>query len=167
MTSRLLVRVDPEKLAIVKKYMAQKPVRVGELAVELGLRVTKSPLPPSISGLIKPSPETPSGFEIVVNKFEPLERQRFTVAHEIAHFLLHRDEIGSGVTDTIMYRSSLSSRKEAEANQLAAVIVMPPEAVEAELVRLGGLHSPTVVEELAEQFRVSVPAMKVRLSLVA
>jgi IrrE N-terminal-like domain len=167
MTNRLLVRIDPEKLAVVQKHTAEKPVRVGDLAVELGLRVTRSPLPPSISGLIKPTSVTSSGFEVVVNKFEPLERQRFTVAHEIAHYLLHRDEIGSGVTDTIMYRSSLSSRKEAEANQLAALIVMPPEAVEIELARLGGLHSPTVVEELAEQFRVSIPAMKVRLSLVA
>lgn len=167
MTSHLLARIDCDKLGVVRKYMEQKPVRVGELAKELGLRVTRSPLQPSISGLIKPSADTSSGFEIFVNKFENLERQRFTLSHEMAHYLLHREDIGSGITDTIMYRSGLSSRKEAEANQLAALIVMPPEVVEVELDRLGGLHSPTVLEELAQQFRVSVPAMRIRLSLVA
>lgn len=166
MTSNLLARVKASEAEIVRKHMREKPVRVGDLARDLGLQVTRSPLQPAISGLIKPSDQTASGFEVFVNKFEPAERQRFTVAHEIAHYLLHRADIGSGVTDTIMYRSGLSSRKEAEANQLAALIVMPPDAVDAELERLGGLNSPKVVEDLAAAFRVSVPAMKIRLSLV-
>ncbi len=102
MTNHLLARIDRDKLEVVQKHMEQKPVRVGELAQELGLRVTRSPLQPSISGLIKPATDTSSGFEIFVNKFENLERQRFTLAHEIAHYLLHREDIGSGVTDSSM-----------------------------------------------------------------
>lgn len=165
MDRSLAARVDPGEAAIVERFAASYPVKVGELATELGIEVKRAPLEPKISGLIQPSSTSPSGFEIRVNKYEVPERQRFTVAHEIAHYLLHRKEIGSGVVDNILYRSNLTSRKEAEANRLAADIVMPEKAVTAELKRLGGLTSPDIVDQMAELFRVSVPAMKVRLGL--
>lgn len=161
-------RVKEDEAEIVRRFTSSFPVKVGELAKELGLKVTRAPLPPKISGLIQPiqpSADAPAGFEIRVNKYEIPERQRFTVAHEIAHYLLHRDDIGSGVVDSIMYRSNLTSRKETEANRLAADIVMPARAVGRELERLGGQRTEDVVEELATIFRVSVPAMKVRLGV--
>ena len=161
----LLDRVQPEDAAVVARYTSSYPVKVGELAQELGLQVVRSPLLPKISGLIQPSTTAPSGFEIRVNKYEVPERQRFTVAHEIAHYLLHREDIGNGVVDSIMYRSNLTSRKETEANRVAADIVMPANAVSKELARLGGQRTPEVIEELAAIFRVSLPAMKVRLGV--
>ena len=117
--SAIFGRIDEREAAVVKRYMSSFPVKVGELAQELGLKVIRGPLEPKISGWIKPSTDAPARFEIKVNKYEIPERQRFTVAHEIAHYLLHRHDIGSGVIDSIMYRSSLTSRKETEANQLA------------------------------------------------
>lgn len=166
MADLLRERVRPREAEIVRDAMKTRPVKVGALAEALGLKVVRaSNLKATISGLIRPSEDAPSGFEILVNKFEMPERQRFTVAHEIGHFLLHRDEIGSGVVDSVMYRSSLSSRKEAEANGLAATIIMPADAVRSELLKLGSTDEPGVVEELAEQFRVSIPAMKIRLGV--
>ena len=165
MSITLFNRIDQKEAAILYKYMARYPVKVGELAQELGLKVLRGPLEPKISGWIKPAADVPAGFEIKVNKYEVPERQRFTVAHEIAHYLLHRHEIGTGVVDSIMYRSSLTSRKETEANQLAAEIVMPAQAVRRELQRLGGPEVEGVAEEMADLFRVSVPAMKIRLGL--
>lgn len=165
MTLSFADRVDPAEVDVVRHFTAQFPVKVGELAERLGLKVTRAPMPPKISGLIQPSNDAPSGFEIKVNKYEVAERQRFTVAHEIAHYLLHRRDIGAGVVDSIMYRSSLTSRKEVEANRMAADIVMPADAVRRELVRLGGKRTDEVVEQLAAIFKVSVPAMKVRLGV--
>ena len=165
MTLSLIDRVKDNEAEIVKRLTSTYPVKVGELAQELGLKVTRAPLPPKISGVIKPSDDAVAGFEIRVNKYESPERQRFTVAHEIAHYLLHRNEIGSGVVDSIMYRSNLTSRKETEANKLAAEIVMPAKAVGRELERLGGRRTDDVVVELAAIFRVSVPAMKIRLGV--
>lgn len=158
-------RIREHEAEIVGRYTSSFPVKVGELANELGLKVIRAPMPPKISGLIQPSADAPAGFEIRVNKYEMPERQRFTVAHEIAHYLLHRDDIGSGVVDSIMYRSNLTSRKETEANRLAADIVMPARAVGKELDRLGGRRTDDTVETLAAMFRVSVPAMKVRLGV--
>jgi len=159
-------RVDVNELAIVERFINSVPVKVGELAAELGLKVTRAPLPPKISGLIKPSTEARSGYEIKVNKYETMERQRFTVAHEVAHYLLHRSDIGAGVVDSIMYRSSLTSRKEVEANKLAAALVMPAKPVAQQLQVLGGISAPDVAVELAAIFKVSEPAMKVRLGIV-
>ncbi|GAJ29615.1 MAG: ImmA/IrrE family metallo-endopeptidase [Acetobacter sp.] len=158
-------RVREDEAAIVRRFTAVFPVKIGELANALGLKVVRAPLAPRISGLIQPSEDAPAGFEIRVNKFEVSERQRFTVAHEIAHYLLHRHDIGSGVVDSIMYRSELTSRKETEANKLAADLVMPEKAVSAEIKRLGGKRNEEMAEKLAAIFRVSVPAMKVRLGI--
>lgn len=158
-------RVRADEAEIVRRYTSSFPVKVGELANELGLKVVRAPMPPKISGLIQPSADAPAGFEIRVNKYEMLERQRFTVAHEIAHYLLHRDDIGAGVVDSIMYRSNLTSRKETEANKLAADIIMPARVVSRELERIGDIRTDEAVEELASIFRVSVPAMKARLGI--
>jgi Zn-dependent peptidase ImmA (M78 family) len=159
-------RISANERDILRRFTAEYPVKVGELAQALGLTVVRAPLQPKISGLIKPSDRADSGFEIHVNKYESPERQRFTVAHEIAHFLLHRDDIGSGVVDSIMYRSNLTSRKEAEANKLAADIVMPFGAVSKEVSRRGVDRTVELAEALAADFKVSVPAMKIRLGLV-
>ncbi|WP_081639512.1 ImmA/IrrE family metallo-endopeptidase [Euryhalocaulis caribicus] len=159
----LFNRIDDDKLEIVRRHVATHPVKVGALANALGLKVVRAPLPPKISGLIQPCKESASGYEIKVNKFEVPERQRFTVAHEIGHYLLHEPHIKSGIVDSIMYRSNLSSKKETEANKIAAEIIMPRIELETALDRMGGLTSDDDVSQLAHDFRVSLPAMKIRL----
>jgi hypothetical protein len=158
-------RIEPADAEIIKRHLAEYPVKVGELANALGIEVVRSPLAPRVSGLIEPSETSRSGFRIRVNKYEVPERQRFTVAHEIAHYLLHRDHIGCGVIDNVLYRSNLTSRKERDANRLAAEIVMPSNWVMKELERRGGREVPGVAEELAALFKVSPPAMRVRLGI--
>lgn len=165
MSADLWAKIEPGEAAIVREFLGERPVKVGALAARLGVDVIRSPLSPKISGLIQPSTTAPSGFEIRVNKFEVPERQRFTVAHELAHYLLHRESIGAGVVDSILYRSNLTSRKETEANRLAADIIMPAQSLSAELERRGGRRTPEAAEELANLFRVSTPAMKVRLGI--
>ena len=98
-----------------------------------------------------------------MNRFESKERQRFTIAHEIAHYLIHRDKIDAGVVDSVLYRSKLSSRTEAEANRLAADIVMPRHAVVAAVQDKGGSRSDRVVQDLANAFGVSKQAMAIRV----
>lgn len=165
MADDLWNRVDPAEREVVQRYMAAYPVKVGELANELGLVVLRSVLEPKISGLIQPSSNARSGYEIRVNKYEVRERQRFTVAHEIAHYLLHRRDIGHGVVDSVMYRSNLTSKKESEANKLAAAMVMPYEAVRRELSALTYSDLTDTVDTLASKFGVSAPAMRVRLGI--
>ena len=154
-------RILPQQLEILREYTDEVPVRVGSLAKALGLKVVVAALPMNISGMIKPD-EDGDSFVIKVNRFEPKVRQRFTIAHEIAHFLLHRDRIQAGVVDSVLYRSKLSSRVEAEANRLAADIIMPRRKIREITGLESYLPSSQVVENLAEQFQVSKQAMGIR-----
>ena len=102
-----------------------------------------------------------------VNRFETKERQRYTIAHELAHFLLHRDLIDSledGLTDNILYRSGAPEHIEFEANRLAADILMPSDTVRQRLVEYGGQVTEAVIADVAKYFRVSKAAMEIRLS---
>ena len=158
--------IIPSKfIPVLGRYKSEVPVRLGALAAELGLEVFKSTLRPGISGLIEPSASASSGYRIKINRHEIVERQRFTLAHEIAHFLLHRFEIGKGVVDDTLYRSALSSRKEVEANKLASQIIMPLPSVRLADEELSHLPVDEKVETLAKRFRVSQQAMRIRLGV--
>lgn len=163
--ANLLEKVTEEERQIVDQYRASIPVRVAALAQGLGLEIVLAPLSPNISGMIEPSNSAQNGFKIKVNKFENEERQRFTAAHEIAHYLIHRQYIMNGIVDSALYRSNLSSFKETQANKLAADILMPATAVRDALSQLGGEKNEMNARTLASEFKVSLPAMKVRLGM--
>lgn len=152
-----------EKLQTLNLYIGYYgiPVNVVELAQRLGIRVFDAPWPDNISGKIQRDKQRggESGFAIFVNQSHPETRKRFTIAHEIAHYVLHEDRIGDGVFDDAMYRSGLPEKVEAQANNLAADILMPWPYLKD--------HLGKPIEELAEMFNVSVAAMSVRLGVFA
>lgn len=156
---------SPEEIEIIEKYKLSVPVKVGALAAELGLGVVRSTLQPGISGQIGPSGEYPAGFLIKVNRHESKSRQRFTIAHEIGHYILHRERIGLGITDTVLYRSKLSSNLEVEANRFAADLIMPMIQIRKKLAEIGRGIDRTVASEMAAIFDVSTDAMEIRLKL--
>ena len=88
-----------------------------------------------------------SGYSIRVNVSHPLVRKRFTIAHEVAHFLRHRDRISNSLIDDRMYRSRLGTTVESEANQLAADLLMPRRLVGQ--FRNSGITTP---RDLANKF---------------
>lgn len=151
---------DTKFSAALKEFQREAPVKVGSLANALGIQVLISELPDGVSGKLYKDPENKGSWIIKVNRHEHKNRQRFTIAHEIAHFVLHRDEIGDGLTDDTFYRSGLSERREWEANKLAADILMPWPLIRAEMA----LEKKTPTE-LAQKFGVSEAAMHIRLGL--
>lgn len=152
-----------EKLRIVNTYIGYfgVPVNVVGLAHRLGVRVFDTPWPDHISGKIQRDKERggESGYAIFVNKAHPETRKRFTIAHEIAHYVLHEDQIGDGIFDDALYRSGLPERIEAQANGLAADILMPWSVLQQHLGK-----NP---KQLAEMFNVSESAMNIRLGVFA
>lgn len=160
-------RLGAEQREIVGRHMDEIPVKLGALARELGVSVKLSTMKPGISGHIRQEDGT---YVIRINRHETRERQRFTLAHEIAHFLLHRDEIDrleEGIVDNVLYRSGAPEQKEYEANRLAADLIMPRAAVHAEMEALGAPISEEVIDRMADIFEVSKAAMEVRLSAFA
>jgi Zn-dependent peptidase ImmA (M78 family) len=82
------------------------------------------------------------------------------VAHELAHYILHRSQLDGGLFEDVMYRGGLSSREETQANQMAADILMPFPLIN-KLVDQG----ETTIEKLAKRLQVSLPALKIRLGV--
>jgi len=143
------------------RFRDQAPVDVQGLALALGARVWHSPeLPADISARIVRDPVRgrDAGFAIIVNGNEGRRRRRFTIAHEIAHLVLHRDLIGDGITEDNMYCSGLASEYETQANWLAADILMPPN-----LIRDLFTQETNDPAALAARFDVSTEAMEIRL----
>jgi Zn-dependent peptidase ImmA (M78 family) len=163
--AREMNRIAPQEYQILERFMSERPVRLGALARELGVKIKVSSLGPGISGQIAREED---GYTIRVNRNEARERQRFTIAHELAHFFLHRDLIDAssdGITDTVLYRSGAPQNIEYEANRLAADIVVPTDILARELQNdFGGLITENTVEALANRFEVSKAMMEVKLS---
>jgi len=168
MASRELSRVSDQHKQVLDRYLSGGSTKLGQLASELGVKIKVSSLSTGVSGQIK---NEGSEYVIRVNRHEARERQRFTIAHELAHFLLHRDIIDSsidGIKDNVLYRSGEPERIEYEANRLAAEIVMPMAQVEKALSEdFGGVVTEGTIESLAARFQVSKAAMEIRLSTLA
>jgi hypothetical protein len=163
--SRELAGLPEEIRQTIRAHQDVAPVKLSSLARALGVGLKAATLPAGISGEIRPDPENQGRFLVRVNRHDSASRQRFTVAHEIGHFLLHRDQIGTGIKDDVLYRSNLSDRREAEANRLAADLLMPPHLIDEWLERARLLRVENVVAYLSEQFEVSEASMKIRLGL--
>lgn len=153
-----------EYMAIIEKHQKQAPVQTIPIANEIGLKVYKTDEWDSngTSGAIIKSKKLggESGYACFVNNRHPVTRRRFTIAHEIAHFILHRDMIGDGIKDDALLRSGLSNHVEAQANALAADILMPWSLIR-ELMDQG----KNTVPDLAEALNVSANAMSIRLNV--
>ncbi len=151
-----------EMLNIIKKHQATCPVQLIPLAEELGLSVYKiENWPDDLSGKLQKDMESKAGFSIYVNANHTPERRRFTIAHEIAHYILHRHLIeGDVLVDDALYRSGLSNAVEAAANKMAADILMPWHLINEKIN--SGIDS---ICALAKEFNVSNSCMSIRLGV--
>ena len=152
--------LSDERKKIITEHQSEFPIKIGALAKAFDITVKKSTLDAGVSGEIK---KVNGKIVIRVNRHDVKERQRFTLAHEIAHYLLHEDKIGDGIVDDILYRSNLSDDLEAQANRLAADIIMPWTLIKKTLDRCSDLTPDQKIEKLATEAKVSPTAAKIRV----
>src|SRR5438132_329346 len=114
------------------------PVDVELVAYRLDLRTEAAPLGENVSGLLV----VEKGHGVIgYNVTQASVRQRFTIAHEIGHFILHRSNNPSDLfidTHYIVYRRDAQSstgenRREIEANRFAAALLMPTTLLKTEI----------------------------------
>lgn len=143
--------------------------------------IRRDTLPSDVSGMLVPShPDSKKRWIIVINRVQSSTRQRFTVAHELGHIVLHQYDTPHADGPPIVHfrddQSSLGTNKEEiEANQFAAELLLPaqilvPRLREAKLDSWAGAQveseSSSVRDRigyLAEQFKVSEEAMMLRI----
>jgi len=107
--------------------LTRAPVPVEGLARSLRIDVRYSAGAEDVSGALSRNDDS---VVIAVNSAQHENRQRFTIAHEIGHFLLHRGtKVHFDEDFRINYRNATSSdakkRDEIEANAFAAALLMP------------------------------------------
>ncbi len=158
---------------IVSLGITRAPINVEGVAKHLGLRIISMDLEKGVSGLLITKPSMSC---IAIREDDPPVRQRFSIAHEIAHFCLrHQFEPGEHVHvdrgHLISQRDRQSSMgtnlKEVEANQFAACLLMPSALVRASIKELNTdeLYDAHITA-LAAKFKVSEQAMTIRLSVM-
>jgi uncharacterized protein DUF955 len=152
-----------EIMRVIEAHQHKLPIDVYAIALVLQIKVYhEKEWPDGLSGKIVKDARLggQSGYAIYINGNHAETRQRFTLAHEIAHFALHKENIGDGIADDALYRSGLSNAQEAMANKLAADILMPWNLVNQKIK-----EGVDTVEALAQQFNVSISAMAIRLGV--
>jgi hypothetical protein len=156
--------------------VSRMPVDVERLASKWA-HVVKQRLDDDISGMLVPLPKPVQGrhWAIVVNHSHSDVRQRFTIAHELGHLLLHGyTSAHADRSFKIRLRDSQSSegsiREEIEANRFAAELLMPAEVIRRRLLNHVFEYVPEEqpsereLDKLAREFNVSKQALQIRLS---
>jgi Zn-dependent peptidase ImmA (M78 family) len=157
---------EPRAHALRERYLAtfggaEIPVPVESIAEDLlGLRIERS-AEIDCSGMLVPAER-----RIVLNAAEaprderPLRRFRFTVAHELGHWVCHvlgRPDPEPTYCRAVDISQDADRSLEREANVFAAELLMPERALRAVWADLGD------VETCARRFDVSPTAMHWRL----
>lgn len=161
--------IERAQAVLAQFAIKSPPTPVERIAKLLGAQVRFAPFDNELSGMIY----IKDGLPIIgVNALHHPNRQRFTIAHEIAHLDLHKEMI----TTTIhvdkdfpaLMRDSQSATGmetiEIEANQFAAALLMPRSMIEQALVGCQfDIDDEGPLEQLAKKFRVSKQALDYRI----
>ena len=141
------------------------PIPLEPMVRSRGITLRKAKLDEDVSGLLV---RTGGSATIGVNAAHPSLRQRFTIAHEFGHFLLHE-----GIIEHVDHRYRVNYRdqqsalardvEEIEANYFAASLLMPARLLD-QCGALNVLDDDRMVQALAARFQVSRHAMSLRLA---
>lgn len=151
MNSHIKYIKEVARKALISSDCMSLPIDIEKVAKKFELNVVEFDFADSISGVLKKDRNV-----IGINKKQPKVRQRFTIAHELGHFLLGHD-IGKN-EDVVDDDSEKPLHKEREANIFASQILMPEEALVNEIKK-----EKIDLKKLAGIFEVSEQAISIRL----
>jgi Zn-dependent peptidase ImmA (M78 family) len=166
---------SPEREArkLLAKYaVTSAPVPVDRIAEGEGAQIARHHFDGPESGFIlRDGKRTIIG----VNTRTSMRRQRFTIAHEIGHFILHEDKLIVDYAVRVNWRDEVSSQatdqQEIAANAFAAELLMPSDLVFSHLAAYAesarsnneSIARDDLIAQLARTFNVSTEAMGYRL----
>lgn len=167
MNSRTSRRVKAAVDRLLRQTRIRKPpVRIQHITRNLGIKIRYEPFESDISGVLYRDKNTTI---IGVNSLHHPNRQRFTIAHELGHFLLHEIDVHVDRGYRVVLRDSASSKatdtKEIEANHFAAELLMPERMLSRDVQEyLKDLEDEAGLQELASLYGVSTQALAFRLA---
>ncbi|MCC5960482.1 MAG: ImmA/IrrE family metallo-endopeptidase [Rhodobacteraceae bacterium] len=120
-------------------------------------------MPRNKRGRLVTDPFSDNGFAIEVNRYDDVAIRRWTVLHEIMHFLLHKNEDPFAPdlnrAGGMHFYDAHEQFQEREANEFVEAIVFGDGALTS-AVSLHGLDE----EILSKRFGVSIAALRIALS---
>lgn len=162
-----LIEKKVEKL-LKTTGVKKMPVDVEKIAEKLGLNIEYKPYEGKFSGVLIRHGDNAT---IGVNSQHHEHRQRFTIAHEIGHYLFHQGDLIIDKAISVNYRGNdehVNYQKEREANFFASELLMPTKLFLKELTKYQiDLNDEDQIKELATKFQVSQQAFMIRLSQVS
>lgn len=156
--------MEKSEMQIIARHMSSAPVDLKAIFSDLGIAFEEIWMDEA-SGSITRNGDS---FAVTVNALESENRRRFTAAHELAHYLLHRDLMGDGErmhrhVDKLYNGDKPSGdvifkrEHEVQANRIAAQILMPKALIEKKFAETADAGA------LSTKFGVSKAAMEIRL----
>jgi len=139
-------------------HIKQAPVDVEKIADFLGFKVIRYPFPDKLKGMVRIR-ENQMVKVIGINEKHPSYLQRYTIAHELGHYLNGHEHLEKEFIDddTRFYDSHFQQEKDAD--RFAAELLMPKKFLEADLKTIG-----LNIKALVEKYNVSEQAMWIRLT---
>lgn len=153
------------------------PVDVAAIVQHYGIQIKLERVDDDLSGFLY---RDDSGVAIIgANRNHHENRRRFTIAHELGHFLLHEAERVHLDSRTAGYALQLRNPESAtgenvnerEANLFAAEILMPAKHLAKDLRTSGSVdllddeeQANKILTHLAKKYKVSVQALTIRLN---
>ena len=151
------------------------PVQIINLCRNMGFSVYMQELPHTVYGYIMISGDLKERFNtdriISVNEAESAKRRRFTVAHELGHFLFNFDPSRSIEFYNAFETSGENSPDEDVCNRFAAELLMPQELVTVAYRKAEADYKEAtdayynIVQRLSEEFLVPPKAVERRISI--
>lgn len=147
-------RMEEKAAELLSKYdLLHHPINLETLARRLGLLVQDADLDENTDGCLVADEDF--GVILLNRRISNLHRRRYTLAHEIAHAILHRrfrvlrDKVSRTGTQS-------DEQEEKDADVLAAMLLMPPDL----LLSQYATERPALrfADEISEAFEVSLLA---------
>ena len=161
MNFNTIKNIEIEARKILSKYeINEVPVLVEDIAKKMGIKISYAPSNEYSGMLIRKEGEQAL---MGVNSNESKTRMRFTIAHEIAHFIFDKK-----TAVTIDYRNNGNvfdkSLEEKRADVFAANLLMPKKWLQLDVEKISKENfSKDKVADLARKYGVSTEAMTYRL----
>ena len=151
-------QIDAQKRAIIDPIRNKIPVDIRAVAEALDIQVQEQGIPYGVEARIR---QDGSKTSIFVNEYSWETRKVFTIAHELAHYLLdHLD--GEELNENDLLISRLTTTQERDANYLAAELLLPMDKIDDFLKQ----KQLTNISTIAKYFDVSEQALRLRLGII-
>ena len=150
--------LDSGSKKVIESFI-EKPINILSITKDLGANVYQPYLETLLEGWIEYNKDK-KVFEIYLNPKYPAIKQRYTLAHELSHFLFHQTAIiEEGQLDR-GYSSNKSSFnvREWQANLFASELLVPTSMIEGDMKNNEGLKELSVLtKHIEDTYQVSKP----------